>query len=234
MNALSANDADAAWLGFYMERFVGFSRLKCESFDFATAVANYSAYIRGESPSPSDDMLTQIRQALVLFKRGVERWRWDHDPEQNRLALKFRVKVAGLNTGSVPAVSRVAATTPHFKTDEWLEALRRSIRLNQYSLRTEQSYLEMVRRYLAFIGSVSPEADNVKAFWEHLAVDRKVAASTQNQALWALLYFFKRVLNRDMGDLREALRAARGRRLPVVLGQVEVKRLIVGGKGLPV
>ncbi|MFH1497989.1 MAG: phage integrase N-terminal SAM-like domain-containing protein [Verrucomicrobiota bacterium] len=231
VNALDAENVDAAWLGLHMERFVGFSRLNCESFDFPTAVAAYSAYIRGESPPPSGQLLQEIRQALILLKRGIERWRWDHDPKIGKPALKFRVKVAGVNEGMAPAVSRVAATAPHSMSADWIEALRRSLRLNHYSLRTEQSYIEMLRRYLAFIGSVPPEADNVRAFLEHLAVERRVAASTQNQALSALLYFFRRVLNREMGELGETLRAARGRHLPVVLGQDEVKRLMLGVDG---
>ena len=214
-----------------MERFVGFARLNCESFDLPTAFSAYGAFLKTDVPAPSEFLLGQIRQALVLFRRGVEGWRWEIAPEEVKLALKFRVKAAGLNSGSASGVSAVAAGGPHPLLEEWSEALRRSVRLNHYSLRTEQTYTEMVRRYLAFIGEVAPEVSNVRAFLEHLAVERRVAASTQNQALSAILYFFKRVLNQELGELGDTLRAARGRRLPEVLSRDEVRRLLAQVEG---
>ncbi len=91
----------------------------------------------------------------------------------------------------------------------------------------------MLRRYLAYIGPSEPSVENVRTFLEHLAVERKVAASTQNQALSAILYFFKRVLGRELGELGDTLRAARGRRLPEVLSREEVKRLLAQIDGTP-
>ncbi|TAG27771.1 MAG: integron integrase [Verrucomicrobia bacterium] len=111
--------------------------------------------------------------------------------------------------------------------------MRRSIRVNHYSIRTEQTYTEFLIRYLTFIGPAAPRVDNVRAFLEHLAVVRKVAASTQNQALSAILYFFQRVLKQPLGDLGDTLRASRGRRLPEVLSRAEVKRLLAQLDGTP-
>ena len=91
--------------------------------------------------------------------------------------------------------------------------------------------MELVRRYLAFIGQAAPEPENVKAFLEHLAVERRVSASSQNQAFSAVLYFFKRVLRREMGPLGETLRAARGRRLPEVLNRDEIRSLLAHTEG---
>ncbi len=232
INGLDASKSQNHWLGFHIENFVGFARLNCESFDLPTAFSSYGAVLRKDLPPPSDYSLAQIKQALVLFRRGIEGWRWVHDPDLGKLALKFRVKAAGLNEGVAAAVSDVAAGGPHPRSEEWIEALRRSIRLNHYSIRTEQTYVEMVRRYLAFCGPAEPDGPSVRAFLEHLAVGRRVAASTQNQALSAVLYFFKRVLGRELGELGDTLRAARGRRLPEVLGREEVRGLLAHTEGV--
>lgn len=232
LNGLNPEDVQIQWLGVHMERFVGFARLNCESFDLATAFSAYGAALRQDSPPPSEFLLGQIRQSLVLFRRAVEGWRWVFDPSLEKLTLKFRIKTGGLNEGTAAAVSLVSPSGPHPRSSEWLDSLKRSIRLNHYSLRTEQSYLEMVKRYLAFIGPSEPGQENVKAFLEHLAVARSVAASTQNQALSAVLYFFKRVLGRELGELGSTLRASRGRRLPEVLSKVEVKALLSHTEGV--
>ena len=72
---------------------------------------------------------------------------------------------------------------------------------------------------------------HARQFIEHLAVEREVAASTQNQAFSALLFFYREVLERDLGDLGETLRAKRGRIVPTVLSQVEVRRLFALAEG---
>jgi integron integrase len=108
------------------------------------------------------------------------------------------------------------------------------MRLNHYSIRTEQSYLEIVKRFLLYTGPVTEatlEASHVKRFLEHLALERQVAASTQNQAFSAILFFFKRVLDRDMGDLSDTLRAKRGRQLPVVLSREQIGRFLAMTEG---
>ena len=80
----------------------------------------------------------------------------------------------------------------------------------------------MVRRFLLYTGPVaegSLSEAQVKRFLEHLALERQVAASTQNQAFSAILFFFKCVLGRDLSSLSDTVRAKRGRRLPVVLSR---------------
>jgi integron integrase len=216
-----------------MERFVGFARLNCESFELNASIAAYKAVLMRDVPPPSEDLLAEIRKSLVLLVRGVERWRWVKKAGEDKPGLAFRVKASGINHPSSGVVGGVSTSGPHPETEVWVEALRRSIRANHYSIRTEQSYVEALRRYLMFIGPVASEADNVRAFLEYLAVERKVAASTQNQAFSAVLYFFKRVLNRELGELGDTMRAARGRRLPEVLSREEVKRLLSQVEGTP-
>ena len=110
-----------------------------------------------------------------------------------------------------------------------LKLLVREIRRRNYSIRTEQAYEQWVCRFILFSGNSDPKvlgSSEVVAFLEHLAVDGNVSASTQNQALSALVFFFNQVLNQPLGALESFARAKRPKRLPVVLTRSEVTRLI--------
>ena len=110
-----------------------------------------------------------------------------------------------------------------------LDGMRVRLREKHYSYRTEQTYLDWVRRFLIFAGAESEDdlgMDDVKAYLEFLAVDRRVAAATQNQAFNSLLFFFGQVLGRPFEHVDGVTRAEERRRLPVVLKRDEVKRLI--------
>ena len=109
-----------------------------------------------------------------------------------------------------------------------LDQVRDAIHLKQYSYRTEQAYVGWIKRYLYFHDVRHPSemgAPEVEAFLTHLAVKENVAASTQNQALSALLFLHREVLHQDLGPV-DALRAKRPKRLPTVLTKDETLRLI--------
>ena len=109
-----------------------------------------------------------------------------------------------------------------------LDQVRDAIRLKHYSYRTEQAYVNWIKRYIFFHGVRHPAemgAPEVEAFLTHLAVKENVAASTQNQALSALLFLYREVLHQDLGPV-DALRAKRPKRLPTVLTKDETLRLI--------
>ena len=113
--------------------------------------------------------------------------------------------------------------------DGILDGMRVRLREKHYSYRTEQTYLDWVRRFLIFAGAGSEDGfgmDDVKAYLEFLAVDRRVAAATQNQAFNSLLFFFGQVLGRPFEHVDGVTRAEARRRLPVVLRRDEVTRLI--------
>ena len=115
-----------------------------------------------------------------------------------------------------------------------LDLVRNRIRLKHYSIRTEQAYIDWIRRFIRFNGNRHPavlEPGDVEHFLTSLAVDRKVAASTQNQALSAILFLYREVLATDLPRLDGAVRAKGSRRLPVVLTPDEVARLIGGLHG---
>ena len=110
-----------------------------------------------------------------------------------------------------------------------LDRLREHIRTRHYSLRTERAYAHWVSRYIRFHGKRHPSelgASHVAAFLSSLANERHVSASTQNQALAALLFLYKQVLGVELPWLDGITRAKRPRRLPVVLTQGEVRDIL--------
>lgn len=111
----------------------------------------------------------------------------------------------------------------------FMESVRTAIRVRHYSIRTEEAYLMWVRRFILFHGKRHPAemgAPEVGKFLSHLAVDRSVAPATQNQALNALVFLYDRVLERPLGDVPGIVRAARKPKIPVVLTQEEVGRVL--------
>jgi integrase len=119
-----------------------------------------------------------------------------------------------------------------------LEQVRDTIRLKHYSIRTEESYITWIKRYIFFHNKRHPNQlgrADIEAFLTHLAVDQKVAASTQNQALSALLFLYRNVLNTPL-DLRiDAIRAKKPKRLPTVSTKdetLEVIELLSGSQRL--
>ena len=109
------------------------------------------------------------------------------------------------------------------------ERLRDVLRIEHYAYATEQSYVGWVKRYVAFHGWRKPstlEAEHVLAFLKHLAVVEQVASSTQNLALNAVVFLYRKVIKREIGDFSDFPRARRGLRLPVVASRDEIKAVI--------
>lgn len=110
-----------------------------------------------------------------------------------------------------------------------LDRLREALRVRHYSLRTEGAYVDWARRYILFHGKRHPEAMGaleVQSFLTHLAVERKVSASTQNQAKAAILFLYRQVLGVELPWLDEVVQARERRRLPVVLTPGEARALL--------
>jgi integron integrase len=112
---------------------------------------------------------------------------------------------------------------------EVLNQLVQAVRVRHYSIRTEQAYESWVCRFIASQGGRCPRTlgpPEVRAFLEDLVVSSNVAASTQNQALNALVFLYDKVLDQPLGDLGSLARARRPRRLPVVLSRSEAQALL--------
>ena len=114
------------------------------------------------------------------------------------------------------------------------EKIREVLRIKHYAYSTERSYVDWFQRFHAYLTDVkskdweslgADEAD-VRDFLSHLAVKQRVLSSTQNQAFNALLFLFREVLKIDLHDLNKTVRAKRGPKLPVVLSETEVRKLL--------
>jgi integrase len=132
---------------------------------------------------------------------------------------------------------RVCDTSPAGpRPPRLLDRVRATARIRHYSPRTEDAYVAWIRRYILFHGKRHPaemSAPEVTRFLTSLAVNTKVAASTQNQALSALLFLYKVVLELDLPWLDGVVRARRPERLPVVLTREEVRAVLQCLNGVP-
>lgn len=109
-----------------------------------------------------------------------------------------------------------------------LDRVRQTLRRKHYSYRTEQAYIHWIKRFILFHHKRHPQemsTPEVEAFLTHLAVKENVAASTQNQALQAILFLYREVLRQPVEEPIHALRAKKPRRLPTVLTRQEVQQL---------
>lgn len=117
-----------------------------------------------------------------------------------------------------------------------LERVRAAIRARHYSRRTEKAYVAWIRRYIVFNEMRHPDemgAAEVTRFLSHLATRGQVSASTQNQALSALLFLYREVLRRELAGLQEVVHAKRPGRLPLVLSRDEVAAILRRLQGTP-
>jgi integron integrase len=134
---------------------------------------------------------------------------------------------------TVGSARTVSARTSNQKP-KLLAQVREAMRTRHYSKRTEQTYVHWIRRFIFFHDVRHPEKmaeTEVNEFLTHLAVKEKVSASTQNQALCALLFLYRYVIKRSLGDLGEVIRARRPKRVPVVLTREEVREVLNNLKG---
>jgi integron integrase len=126
-----------------------------------------------------------------------------------------------------PAISQGSpASSPKPKL---LDQVRLAICARHYSLRTGEAYVAWIKRFIFFHRKRHPAEmgePEINAFLTHLALKERVSASTQNQALSALLFLYRYVLNREVGDLGQVIRTRKPTRLPVVMTREEVKAVL--------
>lgn len=123
---------------------------------------------------------------------------------------------------------------PEKQSPKLLDQVRERIRVKHYSIRTEETYLSWIRRFIYFHGKRHPRemgTREIEAFLTHLATERDVAASTQNQALSAILFLYKEVLEMELPWLEGVTRAKKPQRLPVVMTAEETRKVLVNLEG---
>ncbi|MCX5839294.1 MAG: integron integrase [Deltaproteobacteria bacterium] len=116
-----------------------------------------------------------------------------------------------------------------------LDQVRDVLRKRHYSIRTEQVYVDWIKRYIFFHEKRHPlemGAQEISRFLSHLATERNVAASTQNQALNAILFLYRQVLQKEIGDLGPTERARKPERLPTVMSRGEAGKLLAAMTGI--
>ncbi|GBD90757.1 site-specific tyrosine recombinase XerD [bacterium BMS3Abin04] len=116
-----------------------------------------------------------------------------------------------------------------------LDLVRESLHLKHYSIRTEEAYVNWIKRYILFHNKTHPSKlseTHIRQYLSHLAIKQKVAASTQNQAFNALIYLYKHVLKIELGELDDIERAKRRRKIPVVFSPAEAKNVLSNMSGI--
>jgi integron integrase len=193
--------------------------------------------LREAGPGDVAGFLVRMRR-----RRDTSSWHVRQADKALRLLYQGMVKTPWASEWSVPTpLEEVAELVPSAdlgrrpvfaEFGEWAEVLERAVkalRMLHYSYRTEQTYVDWAARFVRRVQDKAPVvvgAFEVREFLENLAVCGRVSASTQNQALNALVFFFREGLKRDLGELGEFERAKRPRRLPVVLTRVEIQRVL--------
>jgi hypothetical protein len=115
------------------------------------------------------------------------------------------------------------------KKPKLLDRVRSDLRVKHYSIRTERAYIDWIRRFILFHGKRHPNEmgeQEISAFLTHLAVDRHVAASTQNQALCALLFLYQQVLQLKLDFIDDVARVKRPAKIPVVFTREEARAVL--------
>lgn len=122
------------------------------------------------------------------------------------------------------------------KPKKLLEQVQEALRTKHYSYRTEQTYIDWIKRYIIFHKKQHPKdlgVEEIRAFIAHLATDRKVATSTQNQALSAILFLYRTVLRQETNLPPDLINPSRPKRLPTVITHEEAMSVIAAMRGTP-
>ena len=218
--AVEVADAACQWV----ERFRAFRAQPTTARPMAEAIEQFQAHL-GSSDGAS---AATLAEADLAIERFLAWWR--------------QLKTSATSASPQMRPCRQGASTlerdPSLPLDEpvgLLGRVRREIRVRHYSYRTEQTYLHWIGRYLRFLAGqdvVSGATTGFRRFLEHLAVERRVSAATQNQAFNALLFLYREVLKIDLGTVEGITRARRSRRLPVVLTRSELVQLFAALSGI--
>lgn len=164
----------------------------------------------------------------------------DAERDEARTAILFLYRQVLSRPLELPAAAPItpAAVSPRTTADPLaalLDQAREALRVKHYAIRTEQAYVGWIKRFLRYHGNRHPHdlgGAEVAAFLTYLAVDQHVAASTQNQALSALLFLYREVLKQELHYPIDTVRAKESQHLPAVLTKDEARRVIAQLSGI--
>ncbi len=219
-------EVEIPWRVRWVERFVaglGGLTVQKASLDDALQYLHQSA----SSGKLQEWQVHQAAESLRYFFREIVPRKWS---EAIRAPVADFSKVRLANPLVPPEVSVLPDWSKPARTpEEAMDRLRTSLRARHYAIRTEQAYADWVRRFFrAYPTKMPPELGEpeVRRFLEGLAVRGHVAASTQNQALNALVYLFRFALNRELGEIGEVTRGKQKSRAPSVLTREESRQVL--------
>ena len=203
------------WLRYYLDF--------CTKYNHAKASPNsLAAFItKLRQKNQTEKQINQAKESISLFYRLVEIHK--NKDSQSPLQNKSESSPAVENSG------KKANTSQNHSWQKQFQLLKDEIQLRQYSRRTLRTYTHWVRKFQAYLKSKSPdliESADAKNFITHLAVEKQVSASTQNQAFNALLFFFRYVLKKEFGTFNNVPRAKRTKYTPTVLSRKEIDAII--------
>lgn len=169
-----------------------------------------------------------------LMTNGREQWQCD----QARRAVRIAFEIAeGKLSPAIPSPAHAATSIASFSNawDNALESTARTMKLKHLAASTLDNYTCSIRAFRKFMHDKNPAAltsDDARAYLEHLAIDRRVAASTQNGAFNALLFLYRQVLNIPFINMQSTIRAKRPKLLPTVLWQDECEKVLSALQGI--
>ncbi len=191
------------------------------------ALETYYEQFRGLALAPRQDPLDDATAApaaaeLAADEKRSQREPAAHGPSDHTPGLPEPRQ-------RIPRPSRRGAAAQQVDREALEKAVRTALRTEHYALKTEKAYLHWIRRFVAHHHGRRPSdmgAAEIHQFLSHLAINARVAASTQNQALSAIVFLYRKVLKKEVGDFSDFPRARRPKRLPVVLSRQEVQALL--------
>ncbi len=176
---------------------------------------------------PSENVSSEeINQFLKNLAKRSEGWQVKQAEQAIRIFRYYqgRQKAPAIPDGSAHQQWKIAS-----------QEMRNMIRLKQLSLKTEKTYFSWLRQFYGYLKGASPyslDDTHITNFLTHLAVERNIAASTQDQAFNALLFFYRHVLDKEVSHLGDVVRSKKRKWLPVVLTRDEVSRLFENMQGV--
>jgi integron integrase len=208
---------------------------------------------------PQDEWPVLLQRFVNELGDAPEIETWQVEQAERAVRLYFNNFRSGESLSGASHVTYAPDGT--LRVVDLLTTVREALRVRRYSYRTEQTYMDWIRRFLLYVnGRHETESDvprkrpgrpvrdadggelpvsirlteaDIKDYIAWLAVQRHVAAATQGQAFNALLFMGREILKWDMGELREGVRAKRRKKLPVVLTPEETTRLLAASEGTP-
>ena len=171
--------------------------------------------------------------AKLSSSNRLERWQIEQAADALKILLGSVIGQEWTRTLRLPDLPP-PPDVPLPAGDDPVDRLRYALRCRRYSARTEESYAIWAKRFLAFCreGNVGPDTRAVRAFLERLVMAERMSSATQSQALNALVFFFRHAIGVPIGDLGDFQRSKLPRKIPVVLGREEVRRLLDAVEGV--